>query len=133
MPRAPCIQQEFGVKNSDAAVKPSIAPLPLQHRQKYLCDELYGVLVLGRALQINAADRAHRRKSLFPCAGQELLHHRRQLLIRTVVVETEGRRCRQGLHVLPPALRRDSHAERHLIRLSMGDSTRYIRREMSVP
>lgn len=25
MPRAPCIQQEFGVKNSDAAVKPSIA------------------------------------------------------------------------------------------------------------
>ena len=26
MPRAPCIQPEFGVKNSDAAVKPSIAP-----------------------------------------------------------------------------------------------------------
>ena len=25
MPRVPCIQQEFGVKNSDAAVKPSIA------------------------------------------------------------------------------------------------------------
>ena len=25
MPRAPCIQQEFGVKNSDAAVKPSIS------------------------------------------------------------------------------------------------------------
>ena len=25
MPRAPCIQQEFGAKNSDAAVKPSIA------------------------------------------------------------------------------------------------------------
>ena len=100
MPRAPCIQQEFGVKNSDAAVKPSIAP-PLQHRQKYLGDELCGVLVLGRALQTNAADRARRRKPLFPCAGQELLHHRRQLLIRTVVVETEGRRCRQGLHVLP--------------------------------
>ena len=25
MPRAPCIQQEFDVKSSDAAVKPSIA------------------------------------------------------------------------------------------------------------
>ena len=56
--------------------------------------------MLGRALQINAADRARRRKPLFPCAGQELLHHRRQLLIRTVVVETEGRRCRQGRAVI---------------------------------
>ena len=92
----------------------------LLERQGDLRDELRGVLVLRRALEINAAELPRGREPMPPRVGAELLLCGGQILIGPVVVETERRRRGQRYHMVALALRRDSRAECDLLRVCNG-------------
>ena len=72
--------------------------------------------MLGRALQIDAPDGARRGQTPRLRAGEETLRRAGQRLIRPVVIETERLHGGQQRHMLAPALRRNGHAERDLVR-----------------
>ena len=92
----------------------------LLERQGDLRDELRGVLVLRRALEINVAELPRGREPMPPRIGAELLLRGGQILIGPVVVETERRRRGQRYHMVALALRRDSRAECDLLRVCNG-------------
>ena len=92
----------------------------LLERQGDLRDEPRGVLVLRRALEINAAELPRGREPMPPRVGAELLLCGGQILIGPVVVETERRRRGQRYHMVALALRRDGYTERHLVGASDG-------------
>ena len=83
----------------------------LLERQGDLCDELRGVLVLRRALEINVAELPRGREPMPPRIGAELFLRGGQVLIGPVVVETERRRRGQRYHMVALALRRDGYTE----------------------
>ena len=92
----------------------------LLERQGDLRDELRGVLVLRRALEINAAELPRGREPMPPRIGAELLLRGGQILVSPVVVEAERRRRGQRYHMVALALRRDSRAECDLLRVCNG-------------
>ena len=92
----------------------------LLERQGDLRDEPRGVLVLRRALEINAAELPRGREPMLPRVGAELFLRGGQVLVSPVVVEAERRRRGQRLDILTRALRRDSRAECDLLRVCNG-------------
>ena len=92
----------------------------LLERQGDLRDEPRGVLVLRRALEINAAELPRGREPMPPRVGAELLRRGGQVLIGPVVVEAERRRRGQRYHMVALALRRDSRAECDRLRVCNG-------------
>ena len=96
-------------------------------RQHDLRDEMLGVTALGRTFQINAPHRARRCQAVLPGAGEQLLYHGGQLLIRPVVVDAERLRGGQDLHILTLALRGMATQKEISSGRRTWDSTRYIR------
>jgi len=90
------------------------------HGKGELRDELGGVLVLGRALQIGVAHGAQRRQAAGRGVLNQLARHGGQVLIRPVMVDAQGAGGGQLRDVLATGGRRHRHAEGHVRRSADG-------------